>query len=135
MLGDRPGRTVRAPIVVWKDGESRQRGDEVATEEPLEIRVIVEGQRGLVRHSVAVTMRTPGNDFELAAGFLLAEGVVTERQEIGNIAYCTDPEEAQQYNIVNVSLRSGAPFDAERLSRHVYTSSSCGICGKASLEQ
>lgn len=135
MLADRLGRTVRLPIVAWKDGESRQRSDELATEEPLEIRVINEDQRGLVRHRVAVTMRTPGNDFELAAGFLLSEGVLVERQAISHIAYCTDPDEAQQYNIVNVSLRPGVPFDVERLSRHVYTSSSCGICGKASLEQ
>jgi FdhD protein len=132
--GERPGRTVRVPIITWKDGETRLRGDEVATEEPLEIRVICEDQGEWQRHSVAVTMRTPGNDFELAAGFLFTEGVVSEPQAISRIAYCTDTGEAQQYNIVNVYLRPDVPFDVERLSRHVFTSSSCGICGKASLE-
>jgi FdhD protein len=134
MAESRPGRAVRVPIVAWKDGAVRQRSDEVATEEPLEIRVVVEDRRGPQRHSVAVTMRTPGNDFELAAGFLFTEGVIRERQAISHIAYCTEPGEAQQYNIVNVHLRSGVRFDAERLSRHVFTSSSCGVCGKASLE-
>ncbi len=134
MADVRPGRAMRVPIVAWKDGQARQRSDEVATEEPLEIRVIADDRRGPQRYSVAVTMRTPGNDFELAAGFLFTEGVITERQAISHVAYCTDPDEAQQYNIVNVYLRTGAPFDAERLSRHVYTSSSCGICGKASLD-
>jgi FdhD protein len=131
---ERPGRTVRVPIVAWKDGEARPRSDEVATEEPLEIRVICEGRGDGQRHSVAVTMRTPGNDFELAAGFLFTEGVVSEPGAISRIAYCTDPGEAQRYNIVNVYLRPGVAFDVERLSRHVFTSSSCGICGKASLE-
>jgi FdhD protein len=131
---ERPGRTVRVPITAWKDGEARPRGDEVATEEPLEIRVICEDRGEWQRHSVAVTMRTPGHDFELAAGFLFTEGVVSEPQAISRIAYCTDPGEAQRYNIVNVYLRPGVPFDVERLSRHVFTSSSCGICGKASLE-
>lgn len=132
--GPRPGRAVRVSIVAWKDGIAQRRGDEVATEEPLEIRVVHEGHVGPRRQSVAVTMRTPGNDFELAAGFLFTEGVITERQAISHIAYCTDPGEAQQYNIVNVHLRAGVQFDAERLSRHVYTSSSCGVCGKSSLE-
>lgn len=134
MNDERPGRTVRVPIVAWKDGEARPRGDEVATEEPLEVRVVCEGQGEWQRHSVAVTMRTPGNDFELAAGFLFTEGVVSEPGAISRIAYCTDPGEVQRYNIVNVYLRPDVPFDVERLSRHVFTSSSCGICGKASLE-
>lgn len=134
MAEGRPGRTVRQPIVAWKDGAARPRGDEVATEEPLEIRVIVPGIDVAERHSVAVTMRTPGNDFELAAGFLFTEGVIGERQVIERIAYCTDLEEEQQYNIVNVYLRPAVRFDPARLSRNVFTSSSCGVCGKASLD-
>jgi len=130
----RPGRARRVPIVAWKDGIAQRRGDEVATEEPLEIRVVYDCDAGPQRQSVAVTMRTPGNDFELAAGFLFTEGVLVERQAIHQIAYCTDADEEQQYNVVNVQLRAGVHFDAERLSRHVFTSSSCGVCGKASLE-
>mgnify|MGYP001213543902 CR=1 FL=1 len=130
----RPGRTVRFPITEFRDGHLRRRQDELATEEPLEVRVVFDQQGARVTKSVAVTMRTPGNDFELAAGFLYTEGVIARHDAIERIAYCTDPDQPQQYNVVNVHLRSGVLFDAERLSRHVYTSSSCGVCGKASLE-
>ncbi|MHB1868749.1 MAG: formate dehydrogenase accessory sulfurtransferase FdhD [Nitrososphaerales archaeon] len=80
-------------------------------------------------------MGTPGNDFELSAGFLLSEGVARNREDIVRMSYCTDPEEIQRYNIVNVYLSENVLFDTQQLSRHVYTSSSCGVCGKASLEQ
>jgi FdhD protein len=135
-LTNRPGNTVSIPINSVEMGKGNKiKTDYVATEEPLEVRVVAweEGDR-LVSHSVSVTMRTPGNDFELAAGFLFNEGVVRNSQTVDSITYCTDPEEPQNYNIVNVNLKAGIPFDAERLSRHVYTTSSCGICGKASLE-
>lgn len=135
MSDGRPGRTVRAPILAWREGDARRRTDELATEEPLQIRVVVSDDGRPRAHNVAVTMRTPGHDFALAAGFLFTEGVIAERRAIAGIAYCTDPDETQQYNVVNVALRSGVTFDAELLSRHVYTSSSCGVCGKASLEQ
>ena len=128
MTSSRPGRTVRTPITEYRDSGWRRRTDEVATEEPLQIRVVVEEDGRPVYHDVAVTMRTPGNDFELAAGFLYTEGVLPERDAVRAIAYCTDPDQAQQYNVVNVYLRPDVPFDAERLSRHVYTSSSCGVC-------
>lgn len=107
--------------VTIHDSVRGKRTDIVAVEEPLEIRV--------AGHSLAVTMRTPGDDFELAAGFLFSEGVVRTRADIVGISYCAKP---QNYNIVNVAL--GTPFDPKRFSRHVYTTSSCGICGKASLE-
>jgi FdhD protein len=108
------------------------RGDYLATEEPLEIRVVAGGQR----QTVAVTMRTPGNDFELAAGFLFCEGVLSHPSEVRRISYCVDrdvdPE--QRYNIVNVELRAPRLPDLESLERHFFTSSACGVCGKASLE-
>lgn len=117
------------------DGErARYRQDEVAIEEPLEIRLFAWRDGAPVRHRIAVTMRTPGNDFELAAGFLLTEGIINEAPAIERISYCTDPGEPQRQNIVNVELSPHVAFDPERLSRHVYTNSSCGICGKASLE-
>jgi FdhD protein len=84
--------------------------------------------------SIAVTMRTPGHDFELAAGFLLTEGVVKVREDIREITYCRSGRGAQEYNIVEVRLRSSRGIDLARLSRNVFTSSSCGICGKASIE-
>lgn len=85
---------------------------------------------------ISVTMRTPGHDFELAAGFLRTEGVLRTPEDIRAISYCTDPslDGGQQYNIVNVALRAGADYDAERLRRNFYTTSSCGVCGKASIE-
>lgn len=82
---------------------------------------------------VAVTMRTPGADFELAAGFLLTEGLIDDPAEIRRVSYCEDlPADEQRYNVVTVRL--ARPFDPELLRRASYVSSSCGVCGKASLE-
>jgi FdhD protein len=111
-------------------GRAEERGDQLAAEEPMEIRV---GGPGAEPAPVAVTMRTPGSDFELAAGFLLTEGLIASREEIDTIAYCELPPDEQNYNVVTVRLRR--PFDAESVRRNTYTTSSCGICGKASLEQ
>jgi FdhD protein len=84
--------------------------------------------------SVSVTMRTPGYDFELAAGFLYTEGVLPSIDAVDTIAFCTDADVEQEYNIVNVTLRPSVEFDIERLTRNFYTTSSCGVCGKASLD-
>ena len=120
-------------IRVVEDGGMRVRPDALATEEPMEIRLLA----GPTKQTVAVTMRTPGADFELAAGFLYGEGIVTSPDDILKISYCVDPEidAEQQYNIVNVELRGGREFDLRPLERHFYTTSACGVCGKASLEQ
>jgi FdhD protein len=98
--------------------------DQVAREEPLEIRV-----RG---RSVAVTMRTPGHDAELAAGFLLTEHIIRERRHLAGIATCTASLEPQ--NTLDVFLAPGVEVDFARLTRHVFATSSCGLCGKASIE-
>lgn len=126
----RPGSTARIRVTRLEGPTARTAPDEVAVEEPLEIRLAWDGGE----ESVAVTMRTPGNDFELAAGFLYAEGILSEARDVLRLEYCTDPGQPQQYNIVTVALRPGVSFDPQRLSRHVYTTSSCGVCGKASLE-
>lgn len=84
-------------------------------------------------HRVAVTMRTPGDDFELAAGFLFTEGLLPSRADLAELRYCGDVD-PQEYNIVTAKLRPGAPFDPGDLDRNFYTTSSCGVCGKASLE-
>jgi FdhD protein len=120
-------------VRVVEDGEVRVRPDTLATEEPMEIRLLAGGGR----QTVAVTMRTPGADFELAAGFLYGEGIVTGPDDIAKISYCVDSDldAAQQYNIVNVELRGGRDYDLRPLERHFYTTSACGVCGKASLEQ
>jgi len=108
------------------------RADFLATEEPMEVRLVA----GPHRRTVAVTMRTPGNDFELAAGFLFCEGVVRSRDEVSRIAYCLDEglDAEQRYNVVTVELRGNCLPDLQPLERHFYTTSACGVCGKASLE-
>jgi FdhD protein len=138
MLQKTSGRARRASktktrVRVVEDGKMRVRPDTLATEEPMEIRLITGG----ARQTVAVTMRTPGADFELAAGFLYGEGIVKSPDEIAKISYCVDSDldAAQQYNIVNVELRGGREYDLRPLERHFYTTSACGVCGKASLEQ
>src|ERR1700730_16693134 len=125
-------KTPAAVITVEEGRRPAARDDALATEEPMETRLIAAGQR----HAIAVTMRTPGSDFELAAGFLYGEGIVSAREEIRAINYCRDGEvdEEQRYNIVNVELRGGLNPDLRTLERHFYTNSSCGVCGKASLE-
>lgn len=117
--------------MAFAGGKAERRTDLVAAEEPLEMRVTVEESGRRVKHSVAVTMRTPGNDFELTAGFFLSEGIVASREAIWNIAYC---QEADEPNVVEVHLAPGATFDPSRFSRNVYTTSSCGICGKTSID-
>lgn len=115
----------------------RVRRDLLATEEPLEVRVLAPGSAGLrTAHPVAVTMRTPGADFELAAGFLYGESLIHTRRDVAAIRYCVDPatDGRQQFNIVHVELAAGTPFDAARLQRNFYMTSSCGVCGKASIE-
>ena len=126
----RPGPTVRRRIWRVDGGAARAAEDALATEEPLEIRLL-RGQRSV---PLSVTMRTPGHDFELAAGFLFTEGIVRGRDQIERLEYCVGPVEEQQYNSVGVRLRTGVAVDTERLTRHFYTTSSCGVCGKASLD-
>lgn len=105
--------------------EAQVCADHVATEEPLEIRV--------AGRSVAVVMRTPGHDRELAAGFLVTEGVLRRPEQVLDMVYCRATGEPEE-NVLDVLLAPGAEVDFERLTRHVFTSSSCGICSKASIE-
>ncbi len=128
------GRVTPAAVRTVAAAGDEERRDLLAVEEPLEIRVAVEERGRWRRHPVAITMRTPGDDFELAAGFLFSEGVLAGPAAIAGIAYCDDgPPEAAR-NIVEVRLAPGTAFDPARFSRNVYTTSSCGVCGRASLE-
>ena len=127
----RIGRSVAIDVVTL-DGETKARKrDDVVAEEPLELRVSARG----TAQTVAITMRTPGNDFELAAGFLYDESIVHSREEIAEMTYCLDAsvEPDQRYNIVSVELR-GAPRDLTRFQRHFTTNSACGVCGRAQLD-
>ena len=126
--------TTRRRVGQVREGVVRVREDALAVEEPLELRLCLRGDQSPLQ--VAVTMRTPGHDFELAAGFLFTEGIVQTAEQIDRINYCADRslDSEQRYNIVNVFLRPGVRIDQERLRRNFYTTSSCGVCGKASIE-
>lgn len=107
----------------FRSGGAEQLADQLAIEEPLDIRV----HAGGVTRSVSITMRTPGRDEDLARGFLFTEGVFRARPQ--------DAVEVVKSNVVVVSVPTGTAIDWKRLERHAYTSSSCGVCGKTSLEQ
>jgi FdhD protein len=147
-MRDRPGSTVRGRVRSLDDGREVIRRDDLAVEEPLEIRVAAAGagRAGAAAagsasssdgtRTVAVTMRTPGADFELAAGFLSGEGIIGSADDVRRIAYCQDPDldAEQRYNVVTVTLAGDRLPDLRGLERHFYTSSACGVCGKASIE-
>ncbi len=130
-VATRPGPTCEARIVAFEDDRETARFDRLATEEPLEIRL----RAGAASRTVAITMRTPGNDFELAAGFLHNEGVLAGNAALRRISYCLagEVDADQQYNIVNVELSDAVLPDLDALERHFTMTSACGICGKASL--
>jgi FdhD protein len=130
---ERHGRSVEADVVAL-EGELRTRKrDEVVTEEPLELAL----SEGGATRTLAVTMRTPGNDFELAAGFLYDEAIVRSRDDIIGMSYCLDAavNPQQQYNVVTVECRAGATaVDLARFERHFTIGSACGVCGRAQLD-
>ncbi|MGZ8636552.1 MAG: formate dehydrogenase accessory sulfurtransferase FdhD, partial [Actinomycetota bacterium] len=113
-----------------REGSSAERPDVLAAEEPMEIRVAGPGQPA---SAVAVTMRTPGGDFQLAVGFLFTEALISGRDDVVRVSYCEDlPAEEQHYNVVTVDLTRS--FDEGLPRRSFFASSSCGICGKATLD-
>ena len=119
--------STKVDIHRWRGGTLQAtETDAVAIEEPLEIRV-----RG---RGIAVTMRTPGHDKELVAGFLRTEGLIERRVNLIEIAHCTEGEAAQLENTMNVFLAPDVEIDYGKLTRHFFASSSCGLCGKASIE-
>ncbi|WP_116246266.1 formate dehydrogenase accessory sulfurtransferase FdhD [Nocardiopsis sp. FIRDI 009] len=120
--------TVRDKVLRVRDGVAGERVDTLVVEEPLEIRV--DGA------ALTVTMRTPGADFDLATGFLVGEGVVASAEEVAAIRYCAGATEdgVNTYNVLDVSLAPGVPRPDASLERNFYTTSSCGLCGKASLD-
>src|SRR4028118_1226264 len=127
----RSGSKTKTRVRVVADGRARVKSDHLATEEPMEIRLVTGGKR----QTVAVTMRTPGADFELAAGFLYGEGIVSSRDEIAKISYCVDSDvdADQRYNIVNVELRGGRAYDLRSLERPFSTTRACRVRGTATL--
>ena len=129
----RPGSKTDARVMTIDGDTVRHRQDRLATEEPLEIRMAWPGSPP---QRIWVTMRTPGNDFDLAAGFLVSEGVVHRGSDIAAIRYCAGATEdgANTYNVLDVALADGVAPPDPSVERNVYTTSSCGLCGKASLD-
>jgi FdhD protein len=123
----------RAVIQRFESGQpTTENDDAIAIEEPLEIR-LGRFEDGKVRHQpVSITMRTPGDDFELAAGFLFTEGILQSNTQIREILHCGKGKGAT--NTLRVDLADGVDVDTKRLERNFYTTSSCGVCGKTSLE-
>jgi FdhD protein len=130
-LTDAPVRRATTNVQVLSVNEhgARRRPDQLVTEEPLEIRVQAPNEAAT---PLVVTMRTPGNDFELAAGFCRTEGVLNGINDLEHIAYCLGGEGEQLYNVVTVQLR--APLPDDLATRRFLATSSCGICGKAALD-
>lgn len=108
--------------------------DALAVEEPLEIRLSFEQQGKRQVRSVSVTMRTPGDDESLAVGFLFTEGILQSPDQLRQVRRCIGPCLRASRNVIHVELKSGLAIDLARLERHFYTSSSCGVCGKTSIE-
>ena len=113
-------------VTEWADGRLRRVQDSVAGEEPLEIRI---GDAPL-----AVTMRTPGHDLELAAGFLFTEGLIQSREQLTSLKAITDGSRASRGNVVVAQLANDVTLDSEQTRRNFFANSSCGVCGKASID-
>lgn len=109
--------------------------DALAVEEPLEIRIGFDRDGRREHKAISITMRTPGDDEALAVGFLFTEGIIKSRDEIAEVRHCGKPSaDKGARNTIRVDLVGGAGVDLKRLERHFYTSSSCGVCGKSSIE-
>jgi FdhD protein len=123
--------------VTVRTADGREFADVLAIEEPLEIRL---GFADRTHKAVSITMRTPGEDAELAAGFLFTEGIIKSPEQIKQIRHCgkrskaTASPDAATTNTIRVDLRDGIEIDLKKLERHFYTTSSCGVCGKSSIE-
>lgn len=120
-------RTTSVPVTRVGNGGSVRDDDVLAVEEPLEIRAAWPDGEGREKN-ISVTMRTPGDDFDLAVGFLFTEGLIRSPADVESVRHWGSP------NVVRVGLASGVRIDAAKLDRHFYTSSSCGVCGKSSID-
>lgn len=126
---------LHASVIKVTENKLELSNDLLAIEEPLEIRIGYGKNTERFQKSISVTMRTPGHDFELALGFLFTEGIINSKKQIASIKYCNsvDIKENTQ-NIVRVELLESVDFDFTKLQRNFYTTSSCGVCGKASID-
>ena len=127
--------TENRTITRFKEAKSIRADDFVTIEEPLEIRLAYGEGSQRRQQSISITMRTPGHDEELAIGFLLSEGIIAGPQDVQSVAPCGPPVPPMGLrNVVRVEMHESVAVDLARLERHFYTTSSCGVCGKSSLE-
>jgi FdhD protein len=122
--------TTPARVRAWASGRLRDRPDRLVTEEPMEIRI---DAPDAPPRPLAVVMRTPGHDFELAVGFCVTEGIIDSGEDLAEVRYCLGPDAEQEYNVVTLATRR--PVDLEGRTRDFVSSASCGVCGKATLDQ
>ena len=129
-----PAQSLRVGVAYHgrtRDGDT----DLVSVEEPMEIRLGFATEDAPTEQSISITMRTPGNDFDLAVGFLFTEGVIRAADDVETVEHCGPPSpDKGLVNVVKITLAEGVGFDPARLLRHFFTTSSCGVCGKASLD-
>ena len=118
----------------WKKGEVENKTDLLAIEEPLQIKLQIGEGEDWQEKPLAVTMRTPGHDFELAIGFLLAENIIQKREDIQLIRYCKRVKEEEKGNVLIVKLDPSVRFDSTVLDRYFLINSSCGVCGKSAID-
>ncbi len=123
-----PSSRTTTKIIRWRDGTRSELDDTLAVEEPLEIRLgYRDSRKGRVHKSIAITMRTPGEDIALALGFLYSESIIRNLDELLSLEQSAD-------NVIRIELKDETVFDVVRLERNFYVTSSCGVCGKSSLE-
>lgn len=122
-------------LIRWNNHSIEYTEDLLAAEEPLEIRLGFGSAQNRMQQRISVTMRTPGNDFELAIGFLFTEGIIQNIHQVSSVQYCTELNTKQQENnVVRVELVDGFEINLQTLQRNFYTTSSCGVCGKSSID-
>ena len=126
-------QTIR-PITRFQDGSFEDLNDLVVVEEPLEVKLVFGDADSREEFSLYVTMRTPGNDFELVIGFLLTEGIVESSNQIYKLFHCQTVKEEELGNVVKVELIAGFYPEIDKLKRNFYVTSSCGVCGKSSID-
>ncbi|MBP2831015.1 formate dehydrogenase accessory sulfurtransferase FdhD [Aquimarina sp. U1-2] len=122
------------PVTRLTPNGTIRNNDLITVEEPLEIQLIFNDGLQLSRKKIAVTMRTPGNDFELALGFLFTEGIIEDVTQVKAIQYCQQVEPEYLGNVITVIVKEEVTVNIDTLTRNFFTSSSCGVCGKASIE-
>ncbi len=121
-------------LLKWSNDQLTAKPDVLAVEEPLEIRLNYVFESKRIERPLSVTMRTPGNDLELALGFLFSEGIINSFHDISSIRHCENVKEEEQDNVVKVTLIDSFRIDPETFTRNFYTTSSCGVCGKSSID-